>query len=97
MPGAVAGVRVGALCAAVLEVRHCAERAVDRLVGRLPVQPRDERDTARVVLERRVVETAGGRRVDAGWALGVRQIASLVERTRTPPVVLVGGGGREAD
>ncbi len=55
-PGAVAGVRVGAGGAAVLEVCEREERPLDRLVRRLTVQPRHARDAARVVLVRRVVE-----------------------------------------
>ena len=55
-PGAVAGVGVGARGAAVLEVRERACGAHDSLVARDAVEPRDERDAARVVLVGRVVE-----------------------------------------
>jgi hypothetical protein len=81
-PGAVAGVRVGALCPAVLKVRHRAQRPLHRLVRGNAVQPGDERHTAGVVLERGVVETGRGGWVDAGWTLGVRQIAPHWSRGR---------------
>ena len=56
---AVAGARVRAGGAAMLEVRERLERALERLVRRRAVEPCDERDAARVVLEPRVVETGG--------------------------------------
>ena len=56
---AVAGARVGALGAAVLEVRERRRRAHERLVARDAVEPCDEGDAARVVLVRRVVEADG--------------------------------------
>jgi hypothetical protein len=55
-PGAVAGLRVGAGGAAVLEVREGAQRAADRLVRGAGVEAGDEGDAARVVLVGRVVE-----------------------------------------
>ena len=54
--GAVAGERVGALGASVLEVGERRRGADERLVTRHAVQAGDERDAARVVLVRRVVE-----------------------------------------
>ena len=53
---AVAGVRVGARRAAVLEVLEGGDRPLDRLVAGVAAQPRDERDAAGIVLVRRVVE-----------------------------------------
>ena len=50
---------VGALGAAVLEVRERRRRAHERLVARDAVEARDEGDAARVVLVRRVVEADG--------------------------------------
>ncbi len=55
-PGAVAGVRVCPGGATVLHVGEHGERAGDRLVTLRAVEPRDEADAARVVLEGRVVE-----------------------------------------
>src|SRR5262249_46626053 len=55
-PGAVAGDRVGGGRAPVLEVADGEERAAHRLVRAGAVGPDDERDAARVVLERRIVE-----------------------------------------
>ena len=52
----VAGVGVGPLRPAVLQVRERRERPLERLVARRPVEARDEGDAAGVVLERRVVE-----------------------------------------
>ncbi len=49
-PRAVAGVRVGARGAAVLEVLQRDDRAADRLVRRVTIELRDERDAASVVL-----------------------------------------------
>jgi hypothetical protein len=40
----------------MLEPLERTQRPHDHLVRRLGVEPRDERDAARVVLERRVVE-----------------------------------------
>ena len=48
-PGAVAGARVGAGGAAVLEVVERGQRQVDDVVARLPVEARDEGDAAGVV------------------------------------------------
>ena len=59
MPGAVAGVRVSALGAAVLEVLERVERLLDDGMGRLAPELRDERDAARVVLVGGVVEASG--------------------------------------
>ena len=56
-PRAVAGQAVRPGGAAVLEVRERGEGAHDRLVRGDGVEMRDERDAARVVLVRRVVET----------------------------------------
>ena len=56
-PRAVAGVRVRARRAAVLEVRQRHHRALDRLVRGLAVQARDERDATRIVFVLRVIET----------------------------------------
>ncbi len=58
-PGAVTGARVGARRAAVLEVLDGLQPLLDDLVDGDVVQPRDERDTARVVLVARVVEAVG--------------------------------------
>ena len=55
-PGAVPGRRVCAGGAAMLEVGHGAQPARDRLVRGHAVQAGDERDTAGVVLEGRVVQ-----------------------------------------
>src|SRR5439155_12569601 len=55
-PRAVAGVGIGARSAAVLEVLERLESTDDRLVATRAVEPRDEGDAARVVLERWVVE-----------------------------------------
>ena len=55
-PRAVAGVRVGTCRAPVLEVLERGQRARHGLVRRLRVEPGDERHTARIVLERRVVQ-----------------------------------------
>ena len=48
--GAVSRVRIGTRCAPVLQVLERLQRAFDRLVLRGRVEPRDERDTARIVL-----------------------------------------------
>ena len=58
-PGAVAGARVRAGGAAVLEVLERRDRARDDLVRGLVVQPRDHAHAARVVLEAGVVESDG--------------------------------------
>jgi len=55
-PGAVARVRIGARRPAVLEVLQRHDRAPDRLVRRLAVEPRDEGDAAGVVLVAWVVK-----------------------------------------
>ena len=55
-PGAVAGVGIGPRGAAVLEVLQRDDRPLDGLVRRLAAQPRDERDTAGIVLVCGVVE-----------------------------------------
>jgi hypothetical protein len=54
--GSVAGFGIGACRPAVLHVLERREGANEGLVAAAPVEPRDERDAARVVLERRVVE-----------------------------------------
>ena len=63
-PGAVAGARVGARGAAVLEVVERGQRQVDDVVARLAVQASDAGDATAVVLIRGVVKTgrasAGG-------------------------------------
>ena len=59
MPGAVARVDLGAARAAVLEGVEDVKRARHDLVRRLAGQARDRADAARVVLERRVVESRG--------------------------------------
>ena len=64
-PGAVAGVRIGALRAAVLEVLERVERLLDDGVARLAPQLRDERDATGVVLVGGVVEASGPRWSDA--------------------------------
>ena len=61
-PRAVAGVRVGALGTTMLEVLERVERLLDHRVTGLAPQLRDQRDAARVVLVRRVVEACGPRR-----------------------------------
>ena len=48
--GAVSRVRIGTRCAPVLQVLERLQRALDRLVLRNRVEPRDERDPARIVL-----------------------------------------------
>ena len=53
---AVTGLGVGAGRSAVLEMLERAQRLRDRLVAAHAVEPRDERDAAGVVLERRVIE-----------------------------------------
>ena len=50
---------VGALSAAMLEVLKGFERLLDDRVACLPPQLRDQRDSTRVVLVFRVVETGG--------------------------------------
>ena len=56
--GAVAGVDLGARCAAVVEVAERAEGRVDDVVALGAGDVNDEADAAGVVLEARVVETA---------------------------------------
>ena len=72
--GAVAGVRIRALGAAVLEVLERVERLLDDGMGRLAPQLRDERDAARVMLVGGVVEASGpggsSVRVHKGWKRG---------------------------
>ena len=58
-PGAVAGARVGARGAAVLEVLDGAQAHVDDVVRRHVVQAGDERHAAGIVLVARVVEASG--------------------------------------
>ena len=58
--GAVAGVRLGAGGAAVLEVLERGDGLLDDLVGLLPRHLRDEGDAAGVLLELGVVEPLGG-------------------------------------
>ena len=55
-PRPVAGARVRARGAAMLEVGERGQRTVDRLVRWRAVEPSDEGDAARVVLARRIVE-----------------------------------------
>ncbi len=50
-PGAVAGVGVGSVGAAVLEVAQRSDAELDDLVAALALEMRDEADSARVVLE----------------------------------------------
>ena len=91
-PGAVPGERVGARGTTVLEVLECAECPLERLVRRLPVQPRDEGDTAGVMLERGVVEADRFGR--ASPSLGVRRCSGAVRhrewafRSGWPPPLL---------
>ena len=59
----VAGVGVGPLRAAVLEIGERRRGAHQRLVARDAVEPRHEGDAARVVLVRRVVEADGSHRL----------------------------------
>ena len=59
--GAVAGVRLGAGRAAVLEVAQRGDRLGDDVVAGLAGQGGDERDTAGVVLVESVVEALGRR------------------------------------
>ena len=54
--GAVAGICIGPRGAAMLEVRERSQGPADRFVGGLPIQPRDERHPAGIVLVGRVVE-----------------------------------------
>jgi hypothetical protein len=59
-PGAVTGVGVGALRAAVLEALEREQRACHHLVRGGAAQARDERDAAGVVVEAWVVQPIGG-------------------------------------
>ena len=71
-PGAVAGLGIGPGGTAVVEVLVGRDPALDHVVAGRPVQARDERDAARVVLVARVVEAVGlGLRHLKRWAEGV--------------------------
>ncbi len=59
--GAVAGARIGADRAAVLEVAEDVERVGDDLMRLLALDVGDEADAAGILLQRRIVETLGGR------------------------------------
>ncbi len=61
--GAVAGVRIGTLGAAVLEVLERVERLLDHRVACLAVELCDQRDAARIVFVCGVVEASG-----PGWS-----------------------------
>jgi hypothetical protein len=63
--GAVAGVRLAAAGAAVLEIDQDFERARDDRVRSAAGYVNDEADTARVVLERRIIEAGPLRRIDS--------------------------------
>ncbi len=66
-PRTVARLGVGSRRPAVLEVLERLDPPLHRLVARHAVEPRDERDTAGVVLERRIVEADRGGRAPARW------------------------------
>src|SRR5205085_4388905 len=66
--GAVAGARVGADGAAVLEIAENGERVGDDLVRRLALDVGDEADAAGILFAREVVK-AFGRRTPAALAL----------------------------
>ncbi len=75
MPGAVAGVGLGARGAAVLQVTQRGQRLVDDLVAGLAGEGGDEGDTAGVPFGARVIQALrGGYRAQQGrtWGLGVR-------------------------
>jgi hypothetical protein len=55
-PGAVAGLGVCSCGAAMLEILERRQRAIDGLVRLPAIEPGDERDAARIVLERSVVQ-----------------------------------------
>src|SRR5262249_11693809 len=55
--GAVAGARIGADRAAMLEIAQDRERVLNDLVRLAPLDVGDEADTARILVERRIVET----------------------------------------
>jgi hypothetical protein len=59
--GAVAGARVGADRAAMLEIAENAERVGDDLVRFLALDIGDEADAAGILFQRGIVETLGGR------------------------------------
>ena len=81
MPGAVAGVGLGAGRAAVVQAADRGERLVDDRVALAALHVDDEADAARVVLEARVVEPlATGR---SGFACGVSLRSALWSRSAT--------------
>ena len=94
-PGAVAGVVLEALAAAVLEVYQHGQRIVHDGVGAAPLEVGDRADAARVVLELRAVQAVAGgkprsdgRLLGGGQARGVR-LARLHCRG-TSPIDMVG-------
>ena len=68
--GAVAGQRVGAHGAAVLEVGEDLERVGDDLMRLAALEVGDEADATRIVLVRRVIKTLRLRRLEAFERLG---------------------------
>ncbi len=68
--GAVASVRVGARCAAVLQEVQGRDPAHDDLVDRLAVEARKACDATPIVLVGRVVETSGPGRGELRTRLG---------------------------
>jgi len=62
--GAVPAVLLGTLCTAVIEVAQRRQAGVDDVAARRTAEGRDERDSARVVLEARAVQPLRFRRCD---------------------------------
>ena len=96
--GAVARVGVGTGRAAMLEVLERLQRAFDRLVPGSGIQPRDERDAARIVLVVGRVETrlrraprAHDRPLSWGWLSAGLEIREFT-RTQSPRASGVGSG-----
>ena len=64
--GAVAGARIGADRAAVLEIAEDGERVLDDLVRLAALDVGDEADAAGILVERRIVETLRRRQAGIG-------------------------------
>ena len=70
--GAVAGARIGADRAAMLEIAQDRERVLDDLVRLAALDVGDEADAAGILVERRIVEPLRGRQTGIG-AVGKRR------------------------
>ena len=81
--GAVAGARVGADRAAVLEVQQNGQRVFDDLVRLASLDVGDEADAAGILVERGIVEAACGRHAGIGVIGNASGVIAAAPRYRS--------------